>query len=77
MIFATADGLQATAGTGAIAVGDYVVAGTATVKRYSSDCLSESLPKQLYNLPPRLCLHLLVLIQQQLLRQCLTRLWLL
>ena len=32
MIFATADGLQATAGTGAIAVGDYVVAGTATAK---------------------------------------------
>ncbi len=32
MIFATADGLQATAGTGTIAVGDYVVAGTATAK---------------------------------------------
>lgn len=31
-IFATADGLQATAGTGTIAVGDYVVAGTITAK---------------------------------------------
>ena len=31
-IFATADGLQATAGTGTIAIGDYVVAGTATAK---------------------------------------------
>jgi len=31
-IFATADGLQATPGVGAIAVGDYVVAGTATAK---------------------------------------------
>lgn len=31
-IFATADGLQATAGTGVIAVGDYVVAGTITAK---------------------------------------------
>ena len=30
--WATADGLQATAGTGAIAVGDYVLAGTATAK---------------------------------------------
>lgn len=28
-VFATADGLQATAGTGSIAIGDYVVAGTA------------------------------------------------
>jgi hypothetical protein len=32
MIFATADGLQATPGTGALAVGDYVVAGTITAK---------------------------------------------
>lgn len=32
MIYAVADGLQATAGTGAIAVGDYVVAGTITAK---------------------------------------------
>lgn len=32
MVFVTADGLQATPGTGAIAVGDYVVAGTATAK---------------------------------------------
>lgn len=32
MVYATADGLQATAGTGAIAVGDYVVAGTITPK---------------------------------------------
>lgn len=31
-LFATADGLQATAGTGTIAVGDYVVAGTITAK---------------------------------------------
>lgn len=31
-IFATADGLQATAGTGTLAVGDYVVAGTVTAK---------------------------------------------
>jgi len=31
-IFATADGLQATPGVGAIAVGDYVVSGTATAK---------------------------------------------
>lgn len=31
-VFVTADGLQATPGTGAIAVGDYVVAGTATAK---------------------------------------------
>lgn len=31
-IFATADGLQGTPGVGAIAVGDYVVAGTATAK---------------------------------------------
>ena len=31
-VFATADGLQATPGTGAIAAGDYVVAGTATAK---------------------------------------------
>lgn len=31
-IFATADGLQATPGVGVIAVGDYVVAGTATAK---------------------------------------------
>lgn len=31
-IYASADGLQATAGTGAIAVGDYVVAGTITAK---------------------------------------------
>lgn len=31
-INAVADGLQATPGTGAIAVGDYVVAGTATAK---------------------------------------------
>ena len=30
--YVTADGLQATPGTGAIAVGDYVVAGTATAK---------------------------------------------
>lgn len=30
--YATADGLQATPGTGAIAVGDYVVAGTVTAK---------------------------------------------
>lgn len=32
MIFAIADGLQATPGTGAIAIGDYVVAGTITAK---------------------------------------------
>lgn len=32
MIFAIADGLQATPGTGAIAVGDYVVAGSITAK---------------------------------------------
>lgn len=32
MIWALADGLQATAGTGTIAVGDYVVAGTITAK---------------------------------------------
>ncbi len=32
IILATADGLQATAGTGTIAVGDYVVAGTITAK---------------------------------------------
>lgn len=31
-IYALADGLQATPGTGTIAVGDYVVAGTATAK---------------------------------------------
>lgn len=31
-IFATADGLQGTPGTGTIAAGDYVVAGTATAK---------------------------------------------
>jgi len=31
-IFAIADGLQATPGTGALAVGDYVVAGTITAK---------------------------------------------
>lgn len=31
-VFVTADGLQATPGTGAIAVGDYVVAGSATAK---------------------------------------------
>lgn len=31
-VFATADGLQATPGVGAIAVGDYVVAGTQTAK---------------------------------------------
>ncbi len=31
-IYATADGLQATAGTGTIAVGDWVVAGTITAK---------------------------------------------
>lgn len=31
-VFVTADGLQATPGTGAIAVGDYVVAGTVTAK---------------------------------------------
>jgi hypothetical protein len=30
--WATADGIQATPGTGAIAVGDYVLAGTATAK---------------------------------------------
>lgn len=32
MLFVTADGLQATPGTGALAVGDYVVAGTITAK---------------------------------------------
>ena len=32
IMWATADGLQATAGVGVIAVGDYVVAGTATAK---------------------------------------------
>lgn len=32
MIYALADGLQATPGTGVIAVGDYVVAGTPTAK---------------------------------------------
>lgn len=32
MIFATADGLQATPGTGTIAVGDYVVVGTVVAK---------------------------------------------
>ena len=32
MLMVTADGLQATPGTGAIAVGDYVVAGTITAK---------------------------------------------
>jgi hypothetical protein len=32
LIFARADGLQATAGTGTLAVGDYVVAGTITAK---------------------------------------------
>lgn len=31
-VFATADGLQATPGTGVIAIGDYVVAGTITAK---------------------------------------------
>lgn len=31
-VFATADGLQATPGTGAIAVGDYVVTGTVVAK---------------------------------------------
>jgi len=31
-IFALADGLEATPGTGTIAIGDYVVAGTATAK---------------------------------------------
>jgi hypothetical protein len=31
-IYATADGLQATAGTGTIAFGDYVLAGTVTAK---------------------------------------------
>jgi len=31
-VYATADGLQATPGTGTIAIGDYVVAGTATAK---------------------------------------------
>lgn len=32
MIFATADGLQTTPGTGALAIGDYVLAGTPTAK---------------------------------------------
>lgn len=32
VMYVTADGLQATPGTGAIAVGDYVVAGTITAK---------------------------------------------
>ena len=32
MFFATADGIQATPGTGAIAIGDYVVAGTQVAK---------------------------------------------
>lgn len=32
LVYATADGLQATAGTGTIAIGDYVLAGTATAK---------------------------------------------
>lgn len=32
IIYATADGLQATAGTGVIAIGDYVLAGTAVAK---------------------------------------------
>lgn len=32
MVFALADGLQATAGTGTIAVGDYVVCGTVVAK---------------------------------------------
>lgn len=32
MIFALADGLEATAGTGAIAIGDYVVCGTVVAK---------------------------------------------
>lgn len=32
LVNATADGLEATAGTGVIALGDYVVAGTATAK---------------------------------------------
>lgn len=32
MLFVTADGLEATPGTGALAVGDYVVVGTAVVK---------------------------------------------
>lgn len=32
LVYATADGLQATPGTGTIAIGDYVVAGTITAK---------------------------------------------
>lgn len=54
MIYAVADGLQATPGTGAIAVGDLVVAGTITAKgtaltSYPKVCKATSQTPVLFN----------------------------
>lgn len=54
MIYAVADGLQGTPGTGAIAVGDLVVAGTATAKgtalaSYPKVCKATSQTPGLHN----------------------------